>query len=309
VTELIVGRMGEKTGVLIASTPLLAAMLPTTDYYEIESSAAGARFAVWVSRPVGYEPGVRYPAVYLPDGNITVQVLAGRSTRLSHDPIHPIKPLLLVSVGYIGPEAQDLARVRNRDLVPPGEPIDPRLEHEVDRLVGVGGFTPKAAADYKASLKETHADRFLTFLLEELHPSLAKRYEIDDSQCGLFGYSFGGLFAVWTALKRPPLLSRIGAGSPGILLRESTVLTELERQQREQTSHAGRHLHVNMQDLEITTPSFYQSAGEGFARFCAKLGHTPLPGLDFSARILTGETHSTGWAPSWFSYLRACYST
>jgi predicted alpha/beta superfamily hydrolase len=299
---------GGASDALVATAMSPAALMPTTDYYEIRSDRVGTRFAIWVTRPEGYVPGTRVPAIYLTDGNTAVQALAVRSIGLRDDPIHPIRPVLIVSVGYTGAEAGDMLRVRNRDLVPPGEPVDPRLEAEVDRRERSGSMTARQAADYKASLRATHADRFLAFLIEDLHPLIAARYAIDERQTGLFGYSYGGLFATWTALQRPPLFTRIGAGSPGMMLSSSVVFAELERQQREQVDHAGRHLHMTVQDLEITAPTVYQSLGESFARFNAMIGRVPLPGLDFTSRIIPSESHATGVAPAWFSFLRACYS-
>lgn len=293
---------------LTPALPLLSAMMPTTDYYEIASAATGTTFAVWVSRPEGYNPKNPIPAIYMPDGNTSSQLLGARSTGLRYDPIHPIKPFLAISVGYMGAEAKDAGRVRNRDLVPPGEPVDPMLEREVDRRQRAGGFTPQQAADYKASLRDTHADRFMHFLTDELHPAIAARYSIDESTTGLFGYSYGGLFSLWAAMQKPALFSRIGAGSPGILVDNSMVFADLERRQNEDADYSGRSLHMTVNELEQTAPTFYQGLGENFAKFNLEIGQRPLRGLNYSARVILNESHQTGVSASWYSFLRTCYS-
>lgn len=306
------GQAASSRGMTVAkitpATPSLSAMMPTTDYYEVASAATGTTFAVWVSRPEDYNAKNPIPAIYMPDGNMSAQLLGARSTGLRFDPIHPIKPFLAISVGYTGAEAKDAGRVRNRDLVPPGEPVDPRLEREVDRRQRAGGFTPQQAADYKASLHDTHADRFLHFLTKELHPALAAHYAIDDSTSGLFGYSYGGLFSLWVAMQKPELFSRIGAGSAGILVENSMVFADLERRQTENVDYSGRSLHMTVNELEQTAPTFYQGLGANFAKFNLKIGQRPLRGLNFSSRVILNESHQTGISASWYSFLRTCYS-
>ena len=51
--------------------PPLAVTLPRTDYFELDSAHVGDRFAVWVTTPVYYDrdPDVRFPAIYVTDGN------------------------------------------------------------------------------------------------------------------------------------------------------------------------------------------------------------------------------------------------
>ena len=47
--------------------------------------------------------------------------------------------------------------------------------------------------------------------------------------------------------------------------------------------------------------------GAGSAELMTLAGLRPLKGLAFSSRIIDGKSHASGFVPSWFSYLRACY--
>ncbi|WP_338023590.1 alpha/beta hydrolase-fold protein [Amycolatopsis vastitatis] len=64
-----------------------------------------------------------------------------------------------------------------------------------------------------AELHETHADAFLGFLTAELHPRIERDYGTATSGHGLFGYSYGGLFSLYTWLTGSTLFESIGAGS------------------------------------------------------------------------------------------------
>jgi len=131
---------------------------------------------------------------------------------------------------------------------------------------------------------------------------------VEQSEAGLFGYSYGGLFATYVALRRSPLFRRIGAGSQGILPKVSTIFSMYEQELQASADHGGRMLHVSVCGPEITAPSVYQSlVGAGSAELMTLAGLRPLKGLAFSSRIIDGESHASGFVPSWFSYLRACY--
>lgn len=289
-----------------------AGVLPHTSYFEIDSEAAGARYAVWVSVPPTYaaHPDRRYPAIYLPDGNVSVPQTAPSQGLLEFDPIHPIRPFIHVGVGYAGDDAVRQLAVRARDLLPPGEALPPGVdEQSMGWLVDTGILDREGVALYVRHLKHPAADRFLAFLTEELHPALARRFRIEPDSAGLFGFSYGGLFATYTALRRSPLFHRIGAGSPGIMPRVSKIFEMYQAELTAGADHTGRMLHLTVCAPELTAPSYYQQlVGAGSAEFIALAGQRPLKGLGFSSRIIEHESHASGFGPAWFSFLRTCYS-
>ena len=292
------------------SQPPLSAMLPATRYLEVESTRVGARFAVWVTLPPRYEQerDASYPVVYLPDGNLSAPLTVPAMALLRDDPINPIRGFIQVCVGYTDEDAKRHLAVRARDLLPPGEPLPPGVDETAMQGLVQAGFLDQAAADlYLHNLRHPAADRFLEFLSGELHTQIAGRYRVDDEATGLFGYSYGGLFATYVALRRTRF-RRIGAGSPGIIPRVSKVFELYQAELAAGADHAGRMLHMTVCEREITVPSIYQPmVGAGAAEFMALAGQQPIKGLAFSARIVGHESHASGFAPSWFSYLRTCY--
>ena len=296
---------------LVESQPPVSATLFNTRYFEIDSRKAGARFAVWVTTPPLYErePTRRYPAIYLPDGNIAAPQTIPANDLLRSDPIHPIEPFIQVSVGYAGEDAPRMLAVRARDLLPPHEALPAGLEEGMASTVTAGMLDAASAQLYLHYLRNPAADRFLAFLTEELHPLVAGQYRVAPDGAGLFGYSYGGLFATYVTLRRSPLFKRIGAGSPGILPQVSKVFSMYADELKAKADYSGRMLHMTVNEAEIDTPSYYQPmVGEGATEFIALANQQPLPGLAFSSRIVGFESHASGFAPSWFSFLRTCYS-
>jgi predicted alpha/beta superfamily hydrolase len=296
---------------LIPSDPPLSATLPLTSYFEVDSTRAGARYAVWVTVPPTYHtrPDERYPAIYQPDGNMTAPMLATAHPLLDFDPIHPIRSFVSVHVGYAGDDAKRAWAVRARDLLPPDEPLLPgTLEGRPGLLLT--GVLDQAGIDlYAHNLQHPAADRFLAFLTDELHPLLTKQFRIDPDSAGLFGYSYGGLFATYAAMSRSPLFHRIGAGSPGILPGVSRIFAMYRDALASGVDHGGRMLHMTICTPELTVPSYYQPVvAMGTAEFITLAGQQPLKGLQFSSHLISHESHATGLPSAWFSFLRTLYS-
>lgn len=298
------------TGRLVEGQPPLSAMLPNTRYFEIDSVKAGARYAVWVVTPPNYdrETDLRYPAIYMPDGNSSAPETIPRDELLRSDPIYPIEPFIHVCVGYAGADVARSLAVRARDLLPPTEPPPPGLEQGMAATVKTGIIDEAGAELYIHNLRNPAGDKFLAFLTDELHPLIAARYRLAEDNAGLFGYSYGGLFATYVALSRSPLFRRIGAGSPGILPKVSSIFTMYTKALQAKTDYSGRMLHMTVNAPELTVPSYYQPlVGAGTMQFVQLASQTPLPGLAFSSRIVELESHASGGSPSWFSFLRTCY--
>jgi len=294
----------------------MSALLPTTEYFEIDSAIAGNRYAVWVNVPPRYEQEEdrRYPAIFTADGNLLAPLTIPHNILLRDDPINPILPFVQVNVGYCGKDIDDWVFLhRNRDLLPIGEPPSPDHVAAVDQLATSSEAPPEMVEQWKkfkaSVIAGGRSDLFLRFLTEELYPAITARWRIDDTCSGFFGDSYSGLFAAWVAMQRHPFFTRIGVASPALATAESKVYEMLAREQADDADHSGRQLHLTVGEGELTVPSVYQViCGTAFTRLAAKLGARPLKGLKFSSHIIANESHWSGIVPCWFSFLRACYS-
>jgi predicted alpha/beta superfamily hydrolase len=273
--------------------------LADTDYFEMRSSA-GHDYGVWVTTPPGSNrASTQAPVVYVLDGNWAVGLTAPLIVT-QMDPMQRIQPYIQVSVGYAGEEAQDWDRLRNRDFVPPGEPIAKELVDAVEMGLQAGARTREEADAYLAELRDTHADVFLSFLTGELHPRIERDYGTATSGHGLFGYSYGGLFSLYTWLTGATLFESIGAGSPGVVAEDSQVFAQL--QAMDDCQRAAK-LHVTFNDRELLGDlAVYQSLAKNTATVLHRLTSR---GEAVTSEILH-ETHVTGLQASFLSYLRTC---
>lgn len=273
--------------------------LADTDYFEMRSSG-GHDYGVWVTTPPGYDPATtRAPVVYVLDGNFAVGLTAPLIVT-QMDPMQRIQPYIQVSIGYVGEEAQDWDRLRNRDFVPPGEPVAQELIDAVEMGLRMGARTREEADAYLAQLRDTHADVFLRFLTTELHPRIERDYGTATRGHGLFGYSYGGLFSLYAWLTGSSLFESVGAGSPGVIAEDSQIFAQLDDMDE---SHRAAKLHVTLNDRELLGElAAYQSL--------AKNTTTVLHRITARSQAVTSEilheTHLTGLQASFLSYLRTC---
>ena len=273
--------------------------LADTDYFEMRSDG-GRDYGVWVTTPPGYDPATtRAPAVYVLDGNWAVGQTAPLIVTQA-DPMQRIQPYIQVSVGYAGEDAQHWDRLRNRDLVPPGEPIAKELIDAVEMGVRAGARTREESDAYLAELRDTHADTFLSFLTAELHPRIERDYGTAATGHGLFGYSYGGLFSLYTWLTGCTLFESIGAGSPGVASVDSQIFAQL--QEMGDSQHAAK-LHVTLNEQELLGDlAIYQNLTKNTATVLHRL---TARGEAVTSAVLR-ETHVTGLQASFLSYLRTC---
>lgn len=276
----------------------------STEYFEMESTAVGARFAIWVTTSPTYaeDEQVAYPVLYVTDGNFSLGQTAPLAVMQS-DLLLPIDPYLQVTIGYAGADAQDWGRVRNRDLVPPGEPIPPAMRGSLEAAVENQLMTQAEADAYLDELSGTRADAFLSFITDELHAEISRRYRVAPEGHGLFGYSYGGLFTLYALLTGCSLFTAYGAGSPGIGSSESLALTLAEKP----LDLGGKRLHLTINGPEMTgVMPIYRQLGRGLAELVESLRSRDT-GLTLTTQVL-GETHLTGLQPSFLSFMRTCWT-
>jgi predicted alpha/beta superfamily hydrolase len=290
--------------------PPVAVTIPNTDYFELDSSHVGGRFAIWVTRPVGYESsgGTRYPAVYVTDGNVAAAMLAPYAEHTAFELITAFQPYMQVTVGYPPEQAAEWLTLRTRDLVPYDEPAPQSIIDAVAADAETAGWSQQEHDEYIRSIQSGRAAEFLSFLEDELRPVIEERYRVLDGATGLFGYSYGGLFTLFALMRQSPMFRRYGAGSPGVLHPDSQIF-RLEQQLADGGAGFGDvKLHMTINELEITGRSHcYRDLGIQYARLIDKLWLSDHAGLEFSARILPNDTHMTGFTQSFLSYIRCCY--
>jgi predicted alpha/beta superfamily hydrolase len=282
---------------------MLHGCLADTEYFEVTASS-GHCYGVWVTTPPGYADSTdTLPLMYVMDGNFAVGQTAPLIVSQA-DPYLTIAPYIQVSVGYAGAEAAEWTRLRNRDLVPPGEPVSEAMVATLAAARDAGAMTQEHMDAYLSELADTHADVFLAFLTDELHPRLQEQLRVSQSGHGLFGYSYGGLFALYAWLRQAAPFASFGAGSPGVVGEGSRVFGLVEALPDQAPEAKGQRLHITLNEAELLgqVPIY-----RGMARnVLTVMGQLEAKGHDVSNELLHA-THVTGLPASFLSFLKACH--
>jgi predicted alpha/beta superfamily hydrolase len=284
---------------------MLHGCLPDTEYIEV-TAQSGHSYGVWVTTPPGYADSTDpLPLIYVVDGNWTVGLTAPLIV-VQADPFLTIGPYIQVSIGYAGAEAAAWEHLRNRDLVPPGEPVSAEMVATVEWARDTGKMTQEQMEAYLSELSDTHADAFLDFLTGELHPRLQSSLRVSESGHGLFGYSYGGLFALYAWLRQTAPFATFGAGSPGVVSADSQIFGLVEVLPEPGEDSAPPRLHITLNEAEVLGDiPIYRGMARNVLAVVEKL-HAKGRSEQVSNTMLH-ETHVTGLQASFLSYLKACH--
>ena len=118
-----------------------------------------------------------------------------------------IPEVIIVGIGYggEGPEASwKWAVGRTRDLTPvQNRATEERYENAIAETGVIG-----------VDIQTGGAPLFLDFISKELLPFIDSNYRIDTKNRILCGYSFGGLFALYTLFHNPNIFNKYLIGRP-----------------------------------------------------------------------------------------------
>ena len=159
--------------------------LYNTQVKVFHSSIIEDDFYIYISLPDGYQESVKkYPVLYLLDGDISFGMATSIARYLQFG--NTIPELIIVGIGY-GALKKSKGNDRNRDYT---------ISNRRNRP-GSGG-----------------APKFRTFLLEELIPYIDNEFRTIPDDRTIYGYSLGGLFALYSMFTEPDFFNRYIIGSP-----------------------------------------------------------------------------------------------
>lgn len=187
--------------------------------FRLYSKNVSDSFSISLNLPNDYNPQLKekYPVVYLLDANLYFDILATTINKYSEVGLVP--PVILVGIGYKDFATMD--SLRNRD-----------------------DTYPTAIPEYQMTVSGG-ADKFLSFINNELIPQIDKEFKTDTSKRVLMGHSLGGYFTIYTILQ--DLLGKSNsfnsyiAASPSIHYNKYYLL----RQLKEIVTQKNRHKKIN----------------------------------------------------------------
>ncbi|MGY4534397.1 putative alpha/beta superfamily hydrolase [Pseudomonas sp. TE3786] len=243
---------------LLGSAQADPVTLDGTEQWQMQS-AEGREYRIMVSLPEGDVPYTGgYPVIYVVDGNALFPALHAAKRAQER-----FQGAIVVAIGYPSDTPYDFNR-RAFDLSPPqpAERNDP----------------PQGGQDL-----------FLDFIEKRLMPKVNARFKVDQDQRSLVGWSFGGMFGIYTLFTRPALFQHVVAVSPSLwwhdryLLEPERAFTKL--------AHAGK--------LDLTHSSLTLFAGDrempqeiqDVRALKLRLDNLSQYGLRSDVQIEAGEDH------------------
>ena len=143
--------------------------------FRIYSKNVSDTFTISVNLPNNYreQESAKYPVVYLLDANLYFDIVATTLNKYSDVGLAP--SVVLVGIGYKDFPTMDSLRTRDNTY-------------------------PTAIPEYEMSVSGG-ADKFLSFINNELVPKIDKKYKVDTSKRILMGHSLGGYFTAYAFLQ------------------------------------------------------------------------------------------------------------
>jgi predicted alpha/beta superfamily hydrolase len=266
--------------------------VPNTEMRSFYSKILGQDMILFVKLPSRYynDSQKSYPSWYFTDGNHSFPLIANIAS-IFEIPVPSEPELIIISIAYKIKDMADWAAWRTRDLTPTNVPsVDSSW---AKTLIGITGR--------QFEIKSGGAKKFLEFIEKEVIPFVESNYRVSQTDRGLGGYSYGGLFSLYTLFSQPELFSIYYAGSPSISY-DKGVLFNLEK------DYSNSHINVKAK--------LFMSAGEkegstminNMEKMADILESRKYPGLSVTTFVFQNETHQSCIPASIIRAFRVLYN-
>ena len=267
-------------------------LLPGIEIRDLHSNVLNQNLRLYVKLPWSYErSSATHPVLFCLDGNRSFSLYSTMSL-IYETPGTNANEILIVGIGY-QLDANRLrglaqwAAWRTRDFLP-------RQRGEAEAY-WKERITPLMGGE-EIQVQSGGAALFLQSLQEEIIPFVEANYRADPAERGLAGYSYSGLFALYTLLNAPQFFTRYFAGSP-------TMFDELFEFE---ANYASAHRDLQAQ-LFITAGSDETNLLEPIRGMVELLQSRRYPGFKSWMHVFEDEGHVSAYAASVSRALRVLY--
>jgi hypothetical protein len=239
-----------------SSLPAIRVTLPSTEVRQLESTATGRSYDIYVRLPDAYaqDPEKKYPVLYSLDGQWDFKMLDSIYGGLHYDGFVP--EMIIVGITYAGEDA-DYEALRAMD------------------------YTPVHDAYFQGS---GEAPKFFAFLKDQLIPYIEANYRTDASQRMLMGSSFGGTFTLYALFTEPTLFNGYLAASPTVPFGDGFAL-------KQEADYARSHKDLPVRlFLCVGEVEALRWPVEQFMQILRERNYT---GLEMETRTIPGEDHAS----------------
>ena len=229
--------------------------IPGSEVRKITSTiVTGQEYELQILLPGSHKASnKKYPVIYLMDSQWDFPLLKCLYGEHYYDGFIPELIVVGVTWGGVNPNPDSL---RARDYTPTKEA----------RLAQSGG-----------------ADKFLSFMKEELFPFIEKNYKADNNNRTLMGCSLGGLFTLYTLFTQPGLFSGYAAASPAVGW-DREVLYKYEKEFAEKKLAKPVRVYMTIGDVERSRPTY--------ERFATQMTGRNYASVSLKSKTLENTGHS-----------------
>lgn len=249
-----------------------------TEERRLSSTTLRREYQLAVSLPESYASSQqRYPVVYLLDGDLFFGMAASLTPGLNW--ASNVPELIIVGINYGIRSFEEFFQLRELDLKIP---------------------------EVKDAPSDSHADRFLTALKQEIIPFIESEYRINPNERIIYGYSSSGFFVIYSLINEPGLFRSYLAGSGDMDLSSPYMQTyDQKLVSRENTDKIDLYLSVG--GLEDGSS---QSSISSFQELVAAIKARNYPGVRLITEVYENEGHGAmGAASTYINGLRKCFPT
>lgn len=262
--------------------------IPDTEQWTLSSSNINQEFSIFVALPYTYgKDNQTYPVMYVLDANSVFGIVTGTVRLL--DFFNELREVIIVGIGY--PDVSTFKATmgfRTRDLTP-----TENSWYETKYKASVPD-APEHAGEGKAA-------QFLQFMSKELMPFINTNYRTLPEDNALVGFSFGGLFALYTLFNQPGIFKCYLVGSPSIWW-DNEMILKLENDFAAKNSDltAWLFMSVGGEEPDFMIADMYKMANV--------LRGRKYKGLEMTTHFFEGDGHMSVF-PSFISRgLRAAFA-
>jgi predicted alpha/beta superfamily hydrolase len=283
--------------ILIAATVALPAAgyaqepapvtIPATRAFELESKINGRDYRLFVSLPESYAEAdtTRYPVLYLLDGNTLFGLATDthRALRIFGE----VAEVIIVGIGYDARFFMDTFALRWTDYTP---------SHDNSADTSFARRFLSNRAD--STLRSGGGTQFLQLLRQEVIPFVDSRLRTTRDR-GLWGHSFGGLFALHVLFEHPDLFTKYAISSPSLWWNQREMIArEIDYGRKRLPLPARVYLSIGSQEEH----QLYET-------FAAAMTTRGYEQLELVSYVFEGETHASVVAATMSRSLRFLYGT
>ena len=240
--------------------------------HTITSKILGRDYQLYISFPKNYstKDTVSYPVLYVLDGEWVFPIIRG--TRAILDSEKELEDLIIVSIS-------------DADFTFRYQDYTTSLSTSTDEKVNKRSDVPKGG------LISGGADKFLTSMKTEIVPFVDKNYKTTSDR-GIFGHSFGGLFAAYCLVNSDGYFTRFGISSPALWWDNEKLLNQAVTQFRENKTWdiPQTKVFISVGDKE------HSGIVPTMVKYSSYLEQSDYDNIELKWQIFEGESHNSMWS-------------